>query len=78
MAFPYHPINIIIQDFTKLMIAHIEQKEALIERLLANLETPLNQISGENDVSSPSGAQEGQFVERKFGMQLSPFALYKD
>ena len=39
-----HPLNIISQHFTKVLIGNLEQKRPLIDLLLANLETPLEQL----------------------------------
>ena len=36
LSFRYHPINVMAQCFSRVMIAHLEQKQMLIELLLQN------------------------------------------
>ena len=39
-----HPLNVVSQLFTKVIVANILQKRPLIDLLLANLETPLEEL----------------------------------
>jgi len=39
-----HPLNVVSQLFTKVIVANLLQKRPLIDLLLANLETPLEEL----------------------------------
>ena len=39
-----HPLNVVSQLFTKVIVTNLLQKRPLIDLLLANLETPLEEL----------------------------------